>query len=217
MAISVALFAVKRLELSLTNESNSQVRREITMADVTTSLAEATEKMNKAVEVAKDDFGAIRTGRAHPAMFNKIMVDYYGTYTSLSQLASIQIPENRLAIVSPFDKGAMASIEKAIRDSDLGVNPASDGVVIRVALPQLTEERRKDYIKVAKTKAEDSKISMRNVRRAAKEAMEKAEKDGDISKDDLSRGEKELEKITADHVAKIDELLKHKEAELLEV
>jgi ribosome recycling factor len=187
------------------------------MADVTSTLAEATDKMNKAVEVAKDDFGAIRTGRAHPGMFNKIMVDYYGTYTALSQLASIQIPENRLAIVSPFDKGAMASVEKAIRDSDLGVNPASDGSVIRVALPQLTEERRKDYIKVAKTKAEDSKISMRNIRRAAKEAMEKAEKDGEISKDDLSRGEKELEKITADHVAKIDELLKHKEAELLEV
>jgi ribosome recycling factor len=187
------------------------------MADVAGVLAEATDKMNKAVEVAKDDFGAIRTGRAHPAMFNKIMVDYYGTYTALSQLASIQIPESRLAIVSPFDKGAMASIEKAIRDSDLGVNPASDGVVIRVNLPQLTEERRKDYIKVAKTKAEDSKISMRNIRRTAKEAMEKAEKDGDISKDDLSRGEKELEKITSDHVAKIDELLKHKEAELLEV
>ena len=174
------------------------------MADVAASLAEATEKMNKAVEVAKDDFGAIRTGRAHPGMFNKIMVDYYGTYTALSQLASIQIPENRLALVSPFDKGAMASIEKAIRESDLGVNPASDGSIIRVALPQLTEERRKDYIKVAKTKAEDSKISMRNIRRAAKEAMEKAEKDGEISKDDLSRGEKELEKITADHVAKIE-------------
>ncbi len=187
------------------------------MADVASALKEATDKMNKAVEVAKDDFGAIRTGRAHPAMFNKIMVDYYGTYTALSQLASIQIPESRLAIVSPFDKGAMASIEKAIRDSDLGVNPASDGVVIRVNLPQLTEERRKDYIKVAKTKAEDSKISMRNIRRTAKEAMEKAEKDGEISKDDLSRGEKELEKITSDHVAKIDELLKHKEAELLEV
>ena len=187
------------------------------MADVAGVLAEATDKMNKAVEVAKDDFGAIRTGRAHPAMFNKIMVDYYGTYTALSQLASIQIPESRLAIVSAFDKGAMASIEKAIRDSDLGVNPASDGVVIRVNLPQLTEERRKDYIKVAKTKAEDSKISMRNIRRTAKEAMEKAEKDGEISKDDLSRGEKELEKITSDHVAKIDELLKHKEAELLEV
>ena len=187
------------------------------MADVASSLAEATEKMNKAVEVAKDDFGAIRTGRAHPGMFNKIMVDYYGTYTSLAQLASIQVPESRVAIVSPFDKGAMAAIEKAIRESDLGVNPASDGVVIRVNFPQLTEERRKDYIKVAKTKAEDSKISIRNIRRAAKEAMEKSEKDGEISKDDLSRGEKELEKITSDHVAKIDELLKHKEAELLEV
>lgn len=187
------------------------------MADVASALKEATDKMNKAVEVAKDDFGAIRTGRAHPAMFNKIMVDYYGTYTSLAQLASIQVPESRVAIVSPFDKGAMASIEKAIRESDLGVNPASDGVVIRVNFPQLTEERRKDYIKVAKGKAEDSRVSMRNIRRAAKEAMEKAEKDGEISKDDLSRGEKELEKITSDHVARIDELLKHKEAELLEV
>jgi ribosome recycling factor len=128
--------------------------------------------MNKAVEVAKDDFGAIRTGRAHPSLFNKIMVDYYGTYTSLSQLASIQIPEARMALISPFDKGAMASIEKAIRESDLGVNPGSDGVVIRVNFPQLTEERRKDYIKVARTKAEDSKVSMRNIRRAAKEAIE---------------------------------------------
>lgn len=187
------------------------------MADVTSALHEATEKMSKAVEVAKDDFGAIRTGRAHPAMFNKIMVDYYGTYTPLSQLASIQIPEPRMAIISPFDKGASAAIEKAIRESDLGVNPASDGAVIRVSFPQLTEERRKDYIKVAKTKAEDSKISVRNIRRTAKELMEKLEKDGDIGKDDLSRGEKELEKITSDHVAKIDDLLKHKEAELLEV
>ena len=187
------------------------------MADVASALADAQSKMDKAVEVAKDDFATIRTGRAHPALFNKIMVDYYGTYTPLSQLASIQVPESRMAIVSPFDKGAMTSIEKAIRESDLGVNPASDGAVIRVNLPQLTEERRKDYIKVAKTKAEDSKISMRNIRRTAKEAMEKAEKDGDISKAELSRGEKELEKITSDHVAKIDELLKHKEAELLEV
>jgi ribosome recycling factor len=114
------------------------------MADVTSTLADATDKMNKAVEVAKDDFGAIRTGRAHPAMFNKIMVDYYGTWTALSQLASIQVPESRMAIVSPFDKGAMTSIEKAIRESDLGVNPATDGAVIRVNFPQLTEERRKD-------------------------------------------------------------------------
>lgn len=187
------------------------------MADVASALADAQTKMNKAIEVAKDDFGAIRTGRAHPALFNKIMVDYYGTYTSLSQLASVQVPEARLAVISPFDKSAMASIEKAIRESDLGVNPGNDGVVIRINFPQLTEERRKDYIKVAKGKAEDSKISIRNIRRAAKELMEKLEKDGDIGKDDLARGEKELEKVTADHVAKIDELLKHKETELLEV
>jgi ribosome recycling factor len=120
------------------------------MADVASALADAQSKMDKAVEVAKDDFATIRTGRAHPALFNKIMVDYYGTYTPLSQLASIQIPEARMAIVSPFDKGAMAGIEKAIRESDLGVNPGNDGVVIRVALPQLSEERRRDYIKVAK-------------------------------------------------------------------
>ena len=184
------------------------------IADV---LAEAKEKMAKALDVVHDDFQTVRTGRANPALFQKIMVDYYGTYTALSQLASIQVPESRMAIVSPFDKGAMTSIEKAIRESDLGVNPASDGAVIRVNFPRLTEERRKDYIKVAKTKAEDSKISMRNIRRTAKELMEKLEKDGDIGKDDLSRGEKELEKITSDHVAKIDDLLKHKEAELLEV
>ena len=187
------------------------------MADVATLLADAQSKMDKAVEVAKDDFGAIRTGRAHPALFNKIMVDYYGTYTALSQLATIQVPEARMALISPFDKGAMASIEKAIRESDLGVNPGNDGTVIRVNFPQLTEERRKEFIKVVKSKAEDSKISIRNIRRAAKEAMEKMEKDGDIGKDDLARGEKELEKITSEHVAKIDELLKHKETELLEV
>jgi len=132
-------------------------------------------------------------------------------------LATIQVPEARMALISPFDKGAMASIEKAIRESDLGVNPGNDGTVIRVNFPQLTEERRKEFIKVVKSKAEDSKISMRNIRRAAKEAMEKMEKDGEIGKDDLARGEKELEKITAEHVAKIDELLKHKEVELLEV
>ena len=187
------------------------------MADVASALKEATDKMNKAVEVAKDDFGAIRTGRAHPAMFNKIMVDYYGTFTALSQLATIQIPESRMAVISPFDKGAMASVEKAIRESDLGVNPATDGAVIRVNFPQLTEERRKDYIKVARTKAEESRVSIRNIRRTAKEAMEKLEKDGLAGKDDVARGEKDLEKITSDHVAKIDELLKHKEAELLEV
>jgi ribosome recycling factor len=187
------------------------------MSDVAGSLKDADAKMNKAVEVAKEDFAAIRTGRAHPAMFNKIMVDYYGAMTPLSQLASFQVPEARMAIISPFDKGAMASIEKAIRDSDLGVNPGNDGVVIRVSFPQLTEERRKEYIKVIRTKAEDSKISLRNIRRATKEAIEKMEKDGLIGKDDLTRGEKELEKLTGDHVSKIDDLVKHKEVELLEV
>ena len=187
------------------------------MSDIATSLSDATVKMNKAVEVAKEDFAAIRTGRAHPSMFAKISVDYYGTFTPLSQLATIQVPEARMAIVTPFDKSAMASIEKAIRDSDLGVNPATDGAVIRVNFPQLTEERRKEYIKVAKNKAEDSRVTIRNIRRSAKEAMEKLEKDGQVGKDEVARGEKDLEKVTSDHVAKIDELLKHKEAELLEV
>ena len=187
------------------------------MSDIATTLSDANSKMNKAVEVAKEDFGAVRTGRAHPSMFAKIVVDYYGTMTPLSQLASFQVPEPRMALVSPFDKGATTAIEKAIRESDLGVNPATDGAVIRVSFPQLTEERRKDYIKVARNKAEESRVSIRNIRRAAKEAIEKLEKDGLAGKDDVGRGEKDLEKVTSEHVAKIDDLLKHKEAELLEV
>jgi ribosome recycling factor len=187
------------------------------MADLASTLADAISKMNKAVEVAKEDFAGIRTGRAHPAMFSKINVDYYGTYTPLSQLASIAVPEARMAIVTPYDKGAAQAIEKAIRESDLGVNPSNDGGVIRVTFPQLTEERRKEFIKVARNKAEESKVSIRNIRRMAKESMEKMEKDGEVGKDDVARSEKELEKTTSDHVAKIDEILKHKEAELLEV
>jgi ribosome recycling factor len=184
---------------------------------IDSTLLEAEEKMNKAVEVAKEDFMAIRTGRANPAMFNKIVVEYYGTPTPLQQLASFQSPEARLIIVTPFDKSAMAAIERAIRDSDLGVNPGNDGNVIRVPLPQLTEERRKEYIKQAKQKAEDSKVSMRNIRRNAKEALEKLQKDGDASEDDVRRAEKHLDDVTTKHVAQIDDLLKHKEAELLEV
>ena len=180
-------------------------------------LADANSKMNKAVDVAKEDFAAIRTGRAHPSMFAKIMVDYYGTATPLAQLATVQVPEARLALITPYDKGATASIEKAIRESDLGVNPGGDGNVIRVNFPQLTEERRKEFIKVAKSKAEESKVSIRAIRRNTKEAMEKLEKDGQVSKDELTRGEKELEKVTSDQVNKIDEILKHKESELLEV
>ena len=142
-------------------------------------LLEAEEKMVKAVEVAKEDFMTIRTGRANPAMFNKIFVDYYGTPTSLQQLASFQSPEARMIVVTPFDKSAMANIEKAIRDSDLGVNPSNDGSVIRVPLPQLSEERRKEYIKLARQKAEDSRISLRNIRRHAKDSLDKLQKDGD--------------------------------------
>ena len=187
------------------------------MADLNEVLVDAGAKMAKAIDVAKEDFGAIRTGRAHPGMFSKIMVDYYGTLTPLSQLASFAVPEARMALVSPYDKGAMGLIERAIRESDLGVNPATDGAVIRVNFPQLTEERRKDYIKVARGKAEDSKISIRNIRRAAMDAMAKMEKDGDAGKDEIARYEKDLEKVTTEHVNEIDKLLKHKETELLEV
>ena len=180
-------------------------------------LQEAQTKMDKALEVAKEDFTTIRTGRANPSMFNKINADYYGTMTPLNQMASIQIPEARMVIITPFDKGAMSAIEKAIQESDLGVNPSNDGNIIRIPLPQLSEERRKEYIKVAKTKAEDSKISIRNIRRHAKETLEKLKKDGEVGEDDVKRAEKSLDEGTKKHEAQIDELLKHKEAELLEV
>jgi ribosome recycling factor len=181
------------------------------------TLFEAEEKMEKAVEVAKEDFAAIRTGRANPAMFSKIMVDYYGAPTPLQQLASFQTPEARTVIVSPYDKSSMHAIEKAIRDSDLGVNPSNDGVIIRLVLPVLTEERRRDYIKVARHKAEDAKVSIRNVRRRAKEELDRIVKDGEAGEDEVGRAEKELEQVTKRHVDAIDELLKHKENELLEV
>jgi ribosome recycling factor len=181
------------------------------------TLLEAEEKMEKATEVAKEDFAAIRTGRANPAMFSKIMVDYYGTLTPVNQLAGFATPEARMVIITPYDKGAMSAIEKAIRDSDLGVNPGNDGAIIRVVLPQLTEERRKEYIKVARNKAEDAKISIRNIRRHAMDHLHKLVKDGEAGEDDVRRAEKHLEDVTHKHVAYIDELLKHKESELLEV
>ena len=180
-------------------------------------LLEAEEKMDKAVEVAKEDFMTIRTGRANPAMFNKIFVEYYGTPTSLQQLASFQSPEARMIVVTPFDKSVLAQIEKAIRDSDLGVNPSNDGNVIRVPLPQLSEERRKEYIKLARQKAEDSRVSLRNIRRHAKDGLDKLQKDGDAGEDDVRRAEKSLDDLTQKHVQVTDEELKHKEAELLEV
>jgi ribosome recycling factor len=181
------------------------------------TLLEAEEKMDKAVAVAKEDFSGIRTGRATPGMFNKITVDYYGTATPVTQLASIQAPEARMAVITPYDKSSLGAVERAIRDSDLGVNPTNDGNVIRVLFPQLTEERRKEYIKVARGKAEDAKVSVRNIRRHAKETIDKLIKDGEVGEDEGKRAEKELDGFTAKHTGQIDEALKHKEAELLEV
>lgn len=181
------------------------------------TLLEAEEKMDKALSVAREDFATIRTGRANPSMFSKIVVDYYGSMTPLQQLASFTVPEARLIVITPYDKGAFTAVEKAIRDSDLGVNPTNDGNVIRVVLPELTEERRKEYIKMARSKAEDAKVSMRNIRRHAKDTMDKLGKDGEVGEDDVRRGEKALDDLTSAHVAHIDEILKHKEAELLEV
>ena len=184
---------------------------------ISQTLNEADTKMKKAVEVTREDFAAIRTGRANPAMFTKLTVDYYGSPTPLQQLASFQTPEARTVLITPYDKSAMGAIEKSIRDSDLGVNPTDDGKTIRVTLPELTEERRKDYIKMARGKAEDGKIAIRNIRRTAKQAMDKMEKDGDVGKDDVTGAEKRLDALTKKHTDAIDELLKHKEAELLEV
>ena len=181
------------------------------------TLLEAEEKMEKAVAVAKEDFAGIRTGRVTPAMFNKITAEYYGTQTPVNQLASFTMPEPRMVIVQVYDKSSLNAVEKAIRDSDLGVNPTNDGNVIRVVFPDLSEERRKEFIKVAGTKAEDSKISIRNVRRRAKDTLDKLAKDGEAGEDDVRRAEKELDDATHKYVAKIDELLEHKKAELLEV
>ena len=181
------------------------------------TLLEAEEKMEKAVGVAKEDFASIRTGRVHPSIFNKITVEYYGTQTPVNQLASFHMPEPRMVVIQPFDKSSLGAIEKAIRNSDLGVNPGNDGTIIRVVFPDLSEERRRDYIKVARHKAEDGRVSIRNIRRHAKDAIDKMVKNGEEGEDDGRRAEAELEKITHTYVAQVDELLKHKEAELLEV
>jgi ribosome recycling factor len=181
------------------------------------TLFDAEEKMEKAIAVAKEDFGSIRTGRASAQMFNKITVDYYDTPTPIVQLASFAVPEPRMCVITPYDKSTLGLIERAIRDSDLGVNPGNDGTIIRVAFPQLTEERRREFIKVARHKAEEAKVSMRNIRRKAKDELDKLVKAGHTGEDEVARAEKELDKITAKHVDHVDELLKHKEAELLEV
>ena len=181
------------------------------------TLFEAEEKMESAVEHAKEEFAAIRTGRATPAMFSKIVVDYYGAPTPVTQMASVGVPEPRMVIVKPYDASQLGAIERAIRDSDLGVNPNNEGTQLRIHLPQMTEERRREMIKVARHKAEEGRVAIRNVRRKAKEQLDRLVKDGESGEDDVRRAEKELDDVTHKYVAGVDELVKHKEAELLEV
>lgn len=181
------------------------------------TLLDAEEKMEKAVAVAKDDLASVRTGRATPSMFSRILVEAYGALTPLNQVAGVNIPEARMAIIKPYDASQLTAIENAIRVSDLGLNPSNDGAIIRIVIPQLTEERRKEMVKVAKTKGEDARITIRSVRRKAKEELDRIQKDGEAGEDDVMRGEKELQHLTDTYVKQVDELVKNKEAELLEV
>ncbi|MET0577039.1 MAG: ribosome recycling factor [Ilumatobacteraceae bacterium] len=181
------------------------------------TLIDAIDKMDKAVGHVQSQFQTVRTGRAAPALVEKLTIEYYGAPVPLQQLAAIQVPEARQLLVRPHDRGSLAAIEKAIRDSDLGVNPSNDGTVIRLSFPPLTEERRRDYVKVVKHMAEDGRVAVRNLRRDARKHLEASERTGDISADELERAEKELEKITHDHVEAIDAALGRKETELLEV
>jgi ribosome recycling factor len=181
------------------------------------ALFDAEEKMEKAVVVARDDLAAIRTGRANPGMFARVVVDYYGATTPITQLCGINVPEARLVVIKPYEATLLAAIETAIRNSDLGVNPTNDGTLIRVAVPQLTEERRRELVKQAKAKGEDAKVSLRNIRRRAMEELHRIRKDGEAGEDEVGRAEKDLDRATHQYVSQIDELVKHKEGELLEV
>ena len=180
-------------------------------------VRDASHRMDQAVEKVSEDFAGIRTGRANPQLLNRIKVDYYGSPTPLQQLANFSVPEPRMLIVNPFDKSSVSQIEKAIRDSDLGLNPASDGGTIRCVFPELTEERRVEYIKLAKQAAEEGKVAVRNIRRSARDGMQKLEDDGEVGADEHDRYTKKIEDLTARHVAKIDKALEGKEQELREV
>lgn len=180
-------------------------------------LDDCREKMLKALEHTRSEFSSIRTGRAAPALVEKIRVDYYGSEVPLQQLAGIQVPEAKLLVITPYDKGSLKAIEKALQNSDLGINPNNDGAVIRLVFPPLTEERRKSFVRLAHAKAEEGRVAVRNVRRSARKDLEALEKDGDISNDELDRAEKELERVTHEYVADIDRVLQHKEEELLAV
>lgn len=181
------------------------------------TLLDAEEKMEKAIGVAKDDMASVRTGRATPAMFNSITIDYYGAVTPISQMASMAVPEPRMVVIKPYDSGQLGAIEKAIRDSDLGVNPSNDGAIIRVVVPALTEERRREMVKMVKGKGEDAKVTVRNIRRKAKDELDRIVKNGEAGEDEGARAEKELQALTDKYVAQAETLVKHKETELLEV
>jgi len=181
------------------------------------ALFDAEEKMEKAVSVARDDLSTIRTGRANPGMFSRIVIDYYGSTTPITQLCSINVPEARMVVIKPYEASQLGPIENAIRNSDLGLNPSNDGSLIRVSVPQLTEERRRELVKQAKGKGEDAKVSVRNIRRKAMEELHRIRKDGDAGEDEVGRAEKDLDKSTQQYVTQIDDLVKHKEGELLEV
>ncbi|MFZ0173837.1 MAG: ribosome recycling factor [Acidimicrobiales bacterium] len=181
------------------------------------ALEECRDRMRKAVDHARADFATVRTGRAAPALIEKLRVDYYGSETPLQQLAGFSVPEPRVLVVSPYDKGALKAIEKAIAASDLGINPSNDGTVIRLVFPELPTERRKELVRVVRHRAEEARVAARNVRRATRHDLEALEKDGDISSDELDRAEKELEKVTHEMIAEIERLLATKEKELLEL
>ncbi|MCH8559744.1 ribosome recycling factor [Nesterenkonia sp. LB17] len=181
------------------------------------TLADAKEQFERAIEATSVDFSTVRTGRANPAIYSRVLVDYYGSATPLQQLASFATPDAKTILITPFDVSAMRDIERALSDSEVGANPSNDGKQIRITIPDLTEERRKEYVKLIKSKGEDHKVSVRNTRRKSKEIIEKAIKDGEVGKDDGERGTKELESLTKTYVEKIDEMSKRKEAELLEV
>ncbi len=181
------------------------------------TLFDAEEKMEKAVGVAKDDLASVRTGRATPNMFARVMVEYYGAMTPINQLASISIPEARMVVIKPYDASSLKALEKSIRESDLGLNPGNDGQIIRVIVPQLSEERRRDMVKVARGKGEDARVTVRSVRRKAMDELGRIVKDGEAGEDEVARAEKELQATVDKYVHQIDELVKHKETELLEV
>jgi ribosome recycling factor len=184
---------------------------------IDSSLKDADHKMEQTLVHMREDLSSVRTGRASGAVLTRIMVEYYGSPVPLNQLASVNVPEPRLLVIQPFDKNSIAQIEKAIQQSDLGITPSNDGQVVRLAFPPLTEERRKELVKQVHHRAEEGRVAVRNVRRHAKDDMEKLEREHSISEDELSRGEKELQKLTDRYVAEIDEIQRHKESELMEV